>query len=87
MTHSDAINDAIELAQEEGNSLVEISTGWEKVREVAFMAQPLSDHLRQTLGSDLRLRFWHVSKTPHNREECGFTDDFGKVAISFPITE
>jgi len=86
VTASEAINEAIELAQKEGNSIVEISTGWEKVREVAIMAQPLSDHLRKTLGSDLRLRFWRASGTPHNRDECGFTDDARKVAVSFPTT-
>ncbi len=85
MTYSPAIDHAISLAKMEGNTVVEISTGWTKVREVVYMQEPLSDALRAALLAIPELRAWVVQPTPHNRAETGFTDDHEKVSISFPV--
>lgn len=84
MTYSSAIDAVVLAAEAEGNRVVEISTGWTKVREVVHMALPLSDELRATVLAEQKLRFWSVDGTPHNKAEQGFTDDFEKVSISFP---
>ena len=85
MTVSPAVNDAIATAEAEGNSLVEVSTGWSKVREVAHMHDPLGPASRAKLDQDGRLRGWISERTPHNRGDEGYTDDAEKVSISFPL--
>ena len=87
MTSSPAIDDAIAVAEAEGNMLVEVSTGWSKVREVAHMRDPIGPASRSKLGQDKRLRAWASERTPHNRADEGFTDDVEKVSISFPVPE
>ena len=86
MTQSAAINDAIAVAETEGNVLVEVSTGWSKVAEVAFMRDPIGPMSRARLDQDTRLRSWRAAKTPHNRGDEGYTDDVSKVSISFPLS-
>jgi hypothetical protein len=85
MTYSPAVDAAVSLAEAQGNTVVEVSTGWTKVREVVFMTNPMTDILRSRLGTDLRLRYWKTDPTPHNKAEEGFTDDAQKVSISFPL--
>lgn len=84
MTYSIAIDEAVEKAVASGNEVVEISTGWTKVREVVHMKNHLSPRLREILIDDERLRHWTTERTPHNKSEEGFTDDREKVAITFP---
>ena len=86
MTYSPVIDRAVQLAEAEGNSVSEISTGWMKVREVVHMGAPMSDSLRSKLSEMPELRAWSTQRTPHNRAEAGFTDDAQKVSISFPAT-
>jgi hypothetical protein len=85
MTYSTAIDKAILLARAEGNAVVEISTGWVKVREVVHMQDPLSCSLRAKILGIAGLREWAAQPTPHNRAEAGFIDDVEKVSISFPV--
>ncbi|MDR0781749.1 MAG: hypothetical protein LBF16_13840 [Pseudomonadales bacterium] len=85
MTYSMAIDHAVALAESEGNVVVEISTGWTKVREVVHMRDPLSENLRSRLLIIPEIRAWTIQATPHNRAETGFTDDHQKVSISFPV--
>jgi hypothetical protein len=85
MTYSTAIDKAILLAQADGNAVVEISTGWTKMREVVCMRDPLSSSLRMELLGIPALREWAVQPSPHNRAEVGFTDDMENVSISFPV--
>lgn len=84
MTYSALIDDVIAAAQAEGNSVLEISTGWTKVREVVHMALPMTDELRGNMKVNPMLRYWAAERTPHNRAEEGFIDDKGKVGVSFP---
>ena len=84
MTYSSAIDAVISAAEAEGNRVVEVSSGWNKVREVVHMDLPLSSELQTTIMAEHKLRFWSADATPHNKAEQGFTDDFEKVSISFP---
>jgi hypothetical protein len=84
MTASKAINDAVEVAITNGNSVRETSTGWEKMKEVVHMNKPQSQSLRDALSADSRLRAWRTNATPHNLAEDGYTDDETRIAISFP---
>lgn len=84
VTLSPAINIAIALAEANGNHVVEITTGWEKVRQVAHMAQPVGEALHSAIIAEGKLRFWTSDATPHNKATCGFIDDVEKVAIEFP---
>src|SRR3569833_220916 len=65
LTESPAINEAIEKAIAEGNTVEGKSAGWEKVREVVSMQRPLGHKLRDALSQDRRLRNWHSRATPH----------------------
>jgi uncharacterized protein YhfF len=85
MTYSPAVDAAVSIAESQGNAVVEVSTGWTKVREVVFMANPMTDLVRSRLEGDLRLRYWKIEPTPHNKAGEGFTDDAEKVSISFPL--
>jgi hypothetical protein len=84
MTYSIQIDRAISLAEEAGNAVVEIATGWTKVRQVAEMRDPLTDHLRTKIREISGLREWSYSGSPHNHADEGFVDDVEMVAISFP---
>ena len=84
MSFSTAIDAVIALAKANGNHVVEISTGWEKVRQVVHMALPMSQALHDAVAAEDELRFWTSDATPHNRATCGFIDDLEKVAIEFP---
>lgn len=84
MTYSLLIDDAIAIAESYGNEVNNISTGWDRVREVVTMSLPMSDQLRALLSEKDSLRFWSSEPTPHNHAEEGFTDDNEKVSISFP---
>ena len=84
MTYSTAIDEAVKTATEHGNSVLEISTGWTKVKEVVYMKGPLSDELREVLSQDTRLRAYSVSATPHDKAHDGYVDDIEQVVISFP---
>jgi len=86
MTLSKYIDAAILLAEAEGNSVVEISTGWSNVKEAVYMKFPLSEDLRRTLEAIHQLEYWIEYGTPHNRPEEGFVDRAQKVDISFPLT-
>jgi hypothetical protein len=85
MTYSEAIDKVVEAATSEGNKILEISTGWSKVREVVHMKFPLSDTIRKSLHNNNRLRAWTTNATPHNKAEEGYTDDLEKVSIAFPL--
>jgi hypothetical protein len=84
MSFSTAIDAVIALSKANGNHVVEISTGWEKVRQVVHMALPMSQALHDAVAAEDGLRFWTSDATPHNRATCGFIDDLKKVAIEFP---
>jgi hypothetical protein len=84
MTFSPAIDALVALAVSDGNQVVEISTGWSKVREVVHMRDPVSVALETAGRTAPGLRRWQVEPTPHNKGEFGFTDDIEKVSISFP---
>lgn len=84
MTLSRLIDEAVALAQAEGNGVKEVSTGWTKVREVVHMTKPMSPALLGKLSAVPQLRGWSVEPTPQNKAERGFTDDAEKVSISFP---
>ena len=84
MTLSTAIDRAVQLAELDGNSVVEVSTGWTKVREVVYMRSCMSHDLRHKISEISGLREWESQRTPHNRAEKGFTDDMKKVSICFP---
>jgi hypothetical protein len=87
MTLSRAIDEAVSLAEADGNKVKEVSTGWTKVREVVHMEHPMSAQLMARLSSMAQLRGWAVEPTPQNKAEQGFTDDAEKVSISFPAAE
>lgn len=84
MTYSKAIDETVEKAIKDGNSVLEISTGWTQVREVVHMSDPLSDSLRTMLSMDDRIRAFSVPASPHNKAEEGYKDDLEQVAITFP---
>lgn len=73
------------LAKEAGNAVVEITTGWTKVREAVEMRDPLTVSLRSKIREIAGLREWTHTGTPHNRADEGFIDDVEKVSLSFPI--
>lgn len=75
----------LDLAVEDGNSVVQVSEGWEKVRQVVHMQSRLSEKVRREVEAvQPQLRAWSTKRTPHNAAEEGFTCDECKVAISFP---
>ena len=84
VSHSEAIDSAVAAAQAEGNSVVEVSNGWEKAKEVVHMKAPLTEVLHFRLVGDARLRYWTDPATPHNKATEGFIDEVEKVAIEFP---
>ena len=84
MTYSIVIDSVVQTAISDGNKVLDISTGWTKVREVVRMQNSRSDNVKEMFDNDVRLRFWTVEPTPHNRGEEGYTDDTNKVSISFP---
>lgn len=72
------------LAEAEGDRIAEISTGWEKARQVVHMTGPMSEALRIAGDGDPQLRFWTDDGSPHYRANNGFIDDAELVAIEFP---
>jgi hypothetical protein len=82
--YSNEITKAVQLSIEAGNKVMEISSDWEKVRQVIHMQKPLSAELKDKIISSLKLRYWKSFGTPHNRADEGFTDDIEKASISFP---
>jgi hypothetical protein len=84
-TTSSPILRLIERSLAEGNSVVEVSDGWQRVRQVTHMAADISDTLwLETQRQEPLLRCWSAEGTPHNAAERGFTDDEASVAIAFP---
>lgn len=83
MIQSNKIQDIVDLASSEGNSVVEISEGWSKVKQVVHMRLPISKNVRDIAIAE-GLRHWSAEPTPHNKGEEGFTDDVNLVSISFP---
>jgi hypothetical protein len=83
MTSSSLIDAVIAAAEAEGNHLEGV---WEfsEMREVAWMAHPMSNDLRSRIVQKKDLRYWSAEGTPHNRADEGFTDDVEKVSIAFP---
>ncbi len=80
------IERAIEKAKAEGNEVVTISEGWEKVRQVFHMKADISGPLwAEITQSEPGLRSWTSEATPHNVAERGFTDELTAVAVSFPL--
>ena len=84
MTQSEAIDSVIENAISDENKVLDITTGWTKVRAVIRMELPLSTRVREIFDKNNRLRSWSSEGTPHNRAEEGYTDDIDQIAISFP---
>lgn len=85
MTPSDAIDEAVALAEARGLAVREVTTDWTKVHAVVHMATPLDHQLRTLIAADNRLRFWEAPATPHSAAEHGFIDDLAKVAVTFPL--
>lgn len=56
MTLSAVVNKAIAAAEADGNMLVEVSSGWTKVREVALMRDPMGQVTRAKLHNCTGLR-------------------------------
>lgn len=83
-TYSARIDALLALAEAEGNAVAEISTGWEKVRQVVHMTGPMSPAVRHAGADDPGLRHWVTDATPHDRAASGFIDDAEKVSIEFP---
>jgi len=83
-TFSIPIDAVIAMAEAEGNQVIEISTGWEKVRQLVYMARPMSEKLRTAVTERYPLRFWSADATPHDAAACGFIDEHERVSISFP---
>jgi hypothetical protein len=82
---SKIIEAAAQAAIAHGNSIVEISEGWSKVKQVVHMREPLTDEVRGAISPIARLRHWLTEPTPHNAGAEGFTDDQEKVGITFPL--
>lgn len=71
---------------EVGNSMRDLSSGWSKARQVAYMASELTPTLKHAIQNQLpSLRYWSSEATPHNFAEEGFMCDETLVAISFPL--
>src|SRR5690606_39348622 len=68
-TFSIPIDAVIAMAEAEGNQVIEISTGWEKVRQLVYMARPMSEKLRTAVTERYPLRFWSADATPHDRSD------------------
>lgn len=83
-TFSASIDALLAMAEAEGNAVAEISTGWEKVRQVVHMTRFMSPAVRQAGENDRTLQFWTTERTPHDRAACGFIDAAEKVSIEFP---
>lgn len=81
---SSSIEAATQAAISHGNSIVEVSEGWSKVKQVVHMRAPLTAEVRAAISSIAMLRYWAAEPTPHNAGEEGFTDDQEKVSIAFP---
>jgi hypothetical protein len=81
---SKSIESAVQSAIAHGNSIVEVSEGWSKVKQVVHMRAPLTDEVKAAISAIATLRHWLAEPTPHNADEEGFTDDQEKVAIAFP---
>lgn len=87
MTLSTLIDQAISLSLKAGNAVVEISTGWTKMREVVEMRDPLTKSLRSEIRKLGGLREFRHEGAPHSRADEGFIDDTEKVAMSFPLAD
>jgi hypothetical protein len=83
-TFSPSIDALLALAEAEGNGIAEISTAWEKTRQVVHMTGPMSRAVRQAGEGDPKLRFWTDDGSPHYWANTGFIDDVELVAIEFP---
>lgn len=86
MTYSPKIDEAVGLALAAGNAVVEITTGWTKVRQVVHMRDPITEPLRIEIRKISGLRESTTTATPHNRAEDRFIDDAAGVVITFPST-
>jgi len=84
MTFSDAINDAVRLAEARGNAVLGLSAGWSKVQQVLHMRDALSDVLRSELLAERHLRHWTSGRTPHDPAQEGLIDDIRSVAVVLP---
>lgn len=85
ISKSSTIDLAINIAIANGNSVLEISEGWSKIKQVVHMRNSLDSSTRQSILSQApSLRYWKADPTPHNRGDEGFTSDQDQVAISFP---
>ena len=84
MIQSAIIARAVEIACAAGNEVAEVSEGWQQVRQVVHMKEPIAQAVRLSLSSESKLRHWKTHRTPHNQAQEGFTDDTGRVAITFP---
>ncbi len=82
---SKSIEDVVQQSLADGNSVVEVSEGWTKVRQVVYMRLPMAEATRKRFADNPSLRYWLAEPTPHNRAEEGFTDDVDKVSIAFPL--
>ncbi|KML67182.1 hypothetical protein [Pectobacterium peruviense] len=85
MTKSPHINNAINLSIIEGNSVKEISDGFEDLVTVVFFSKKISQQLCfEIKRQEPTLRYFSTARTPHNKADEGFICDEYKVAISYP---
>jgi hypothetical protein len=80
---SKKIQQLTEISIAGGNTILETSEGWSKVRQVVHMRTPM-DQATYDFATMGGLRYWQSQPTPHNKSEEGFTDDLSLVSICFP---
>jgi hypothetical protein len=84
-TNSKSINRALLIANKDGNTIKEISSGWSKVKQVVHVTHKLTPFVRKEIERDSPgLRYWISEGTPHNAPEEGYISDEDQIAISFP---
>ena len=79
------INLVLNLAEKAGNKILEVSTGWSKVKKDIRMAEPLAPQLKKKIKSEVNLQYWKYNGSPHNAPDEGYFCEEHNITISFPI--
>lgn len=83
---SEAIFEAVQIAEREGLVRIEVSKGWTKARQVVHMGGRLSASIREQIERELpELRYWKAGRTPQNSGTEGYICEKDGVGLAFPL--
>ncbi|GAA5187723.1 hypothetical protein GCM10023345_27080 [Acinetobacter kookii] len=84
ITRCESINDLINLALNQGNSVLEITHSWSEMEAVVYMSQPITLELKNAGMKYEDLTYYTMQGSPHTKPDEGFYSKSAKIAISFP---